>query len=306
MTTLDQEKDCSLTTFDGIKLHYRLYRPGAHRPLLVLIHGVASNLSRWSEFVEYTRLSKDWDILRLDLRGHDGSLYRGVLRFRDWARDICEILDREQYQHAVLVGHSLGAQVAMDLTYRYPSRVAGLALVDPVFFPALHADKKRLYRLRALVWIPLSLILLLNRLGLHRRTIPHRDLRKLDEDTRATLLSAGATEEMIAQYSSPWPDIKHFPLANYVQELFAAIRPLPAADPVNLPVLTLLATEPTYTDIQTTEAIANRRFPGGRIARVKANHWPLTEAPEETRKTIEDWCDSLKLTNAQPGAGGES
>ena len=34
------------------------------RGLLILVHGAASNASRWEEFVEKTRLRDNWDILR--------------------------------------------------------------------------------------------------------------------------------------------------------------------------------------------------------------------------------------------------
>jgi alpha-beta hydrolase superfamily lysophospholipase len=58
----------TLVTPDGAALGYRLWRGGtAPRRLIVLLHGVASNMTRWSEFVEFTTLKRGWDILRLDL-----------------------------------------------------------------------------------------------------------------------------------------------------------------------------------------------------------------------------------------------
>ena len=41
---------------DGVTLAYRLWRPGPPRRLIVLLHGLASNLTRWTEFVQATRL----------------------------------------------------------------------------------------------------------------------------------------------------------------------------------------------------------------------------------------------------------
>ncbi|MFQ5760205.1 MAG: alpha/beta hydrolase, partial [Acidiferrobacterales bacterium] len=71
---------------DGTKIAYRLWRGGDKgRPLIVLIHGVASNLTRWSEFLEHTSLKTDWDILRLDLRGHGTSMCRGKLTRALWS-----------------------------------------------------------------------------------------------------------------------------------------------------------------------------------------------------------------------------
>ncbi|MFG9450979.1 alpha/beta fold hydrolase [Pseudomonas aeruginosa] len=46
---------------------------GARGPALVLLHGLASNMSRWSEFVERSALRGHHALIRLDLRGHGGS-----------------------------------------------------------------------------------------------------------------------------------------------------------------------------------------------------------------------------------------
>ncbi|MBE9516805.1 MAG: alpha/beta hydrolase [Proteobacteria bacterium] len=274
---------------DGTQIYYRLSRPGRHRRLLVLVHGAASNMTRWSEFVETTSLKEDFDILRLDLRGHGDSLWRGRLRLSTWSRDICEILDHERYQDAIIVGHSLGAQVAMDMATRYPSRVAGLVLIDPVFYPALYHRFKWFYRSRFLTQPFITLLLLLNKIGLHRRHIRRRDLRLLDISTRKELLASGKGKEMAKLYGSPWPDLKHFPTVNYVQELYLSIRPVKHADELNIPVLNVLATVPTYTVTEKTERIIEK-LGNGSIGHVDAYHWPLTEKPEETRQLIERWC----------------
>jgi len=128
----------SLRTVDGATLGYRLYRePATTRRLIVLLHGVASNMTRWSEFVEQTILTKSWDVLRPDLRGHGESFSRGTLNLEIWCKDLRDILDAEGYDQALLIGHSLGAQVAIQFAARYPARVTALAIIDPVFHVAL-------------------------------------------------------------------------------------------------------------------------------------------------------------------------
>ena len=37
---------------------------------VLLVHGLASNASRWAEFAQASRLPPDWALLRVDLRGH--------------------------------------------------------------------------------------------------------------------------------------------------------------------------------------------------------------------------------------------
>ena len=92
---------------------YRIERAPDRRPLLVMIHGLASNLTRWSEFVEYTRLRHNWDLLRIDLRGHGTSMVRGRIGMDLWCEDLSAVLEEEGYDTASIVGHSLGAQVGI-------------------------------------------------------------------------------------------------------------------------------------------------------------------------------------------------
>ncbi|GMR20024.1 MAG: hypothetical protein BMS9Abin36_0619 [Gammaproteobacteria bacterium] len=294
-SALDQEVERNIKVDGNTTITYKIYKPGKYRRLLVLIHGMASNMTRWSEFVDHTRLTDDWDILRLDLRGHGKSIARKRLGMASWCSDISEILDVERYQDAVIIGHSLGAQVATQFATRYPSRTAGLILIDPVFYQALHDKEHRFYKLRFIPWALSAFIRLLNRLGFYRRDFPYRDLRKLDEETRAALAKSGDMNEIVELYSSPFPDLKQFPIANYIQEMVESLRPNPQFKYVTVPVLSVLAASPSYTNIETTRNIMDK-LEQGESVEVHAYHWPLTEQPDETREAIENWCEKTFAT----------
>ena len=284
-----------LPTADGATLGYRLFRgAAAPRRLIVLLHGVASNMSRWSEFVEHTSLKETWDLLRPDLRGHGESFTRGRLGLEIWCRDLRDVLDAEGYDQALLIGHSLGAQVAVQFAARYPARVRGLVLIDPLFHQALRGGMRVLSRLRPAVGLLAVLVRLLNALGLRRRHLPVRNLRKLDEKTRQDLLSAGKQKEMIELYSSPWEDLKFFPLASFLQELVEISRPLPALAEIKVPILALLSSGITYTDPGITQKTlaGNARV---QTVTVDAYHWPLTEKPRQVREAIEKWCERFPV-----------
>lgn len=283
----------TLVAPDSARLGYRLWRSEATpRRLIVLLHGVASNMTRWSEFVEHTSLKETWDLLRPDLRGHGESFSRGGLGLEIWCRDLRDVLDAEGYDQALLIGHSLGAQVAVQFAARYPARVRGLVLIDPIFHQALRGGLRILSRLRPAVSLLAVLVRLLSRLGLRRRHIPSRDLRKLDEKTRQDLLAAGKQKQMIELYSSPWEDLKFFPLASFLQELVEISRPLPALAEIKVPILALLSSGITYTDPGVTQKTlaGNARV---QTVTVDAYHWPLTEKPREIREAIEKWCARL-------------
>jgi pimeloyl-ACP methyl ester carboxylesterase len=285
----------TLRTADGATLGYRLHRGAAapRRPI-VLLHGVASNMSRWAEFEEHTALQRTWDLLRLDLRGHGESFARTGLNLDVWSRDLRDILDAEGYEQALLIGHSLGAQVAMQFAAQFPARLMGLVLIDPIFQRALRGSLLTMNRLRPAVRLLVAVIRLLNSLGLRRRTVPSRDLRALDNKTRETLLAAGKQAEMIDLYSSPWEDLKFFPVGNYLQELLEITRPLPAPGTIHAPLLVLLSSGITYTDPVITRGML-AEHPRVQVVTIDAYHWPLTEKPQQVREAIEQWCERFVM-----------
>jgi esterase len=287
------EKNRTLATPDGRAIRYRLL-PAVEKSsrLVVLIHGMASNLTRWSEFVQDTSLKENWNLLRLDLRGHGESVSRGPIGMKIWCDDLVAILDTEGCEQAVMIGHSLGAQVAVQFADRYPARTRGLVLIDPVFHQALRGWMWWIHVLKPLIWLTIGGVKLLNAAGIRRRRIPNRDLHRLDERTRATILQSGNRQDIVSRYSSPWPDLKHFPTANYLHELIESVRPLPPIDHIKQPVLVLLSSGLTYTDLDITKTVI-ARFPNAQTKMIDAYHWPLTERPRQVRETIEQWCGRL-------------
>jgi pimeloyl-ACP methyl ester carboxylesterase len=258
----------------------------------VLLHGLASNMTRWSEFVEHTRLSEERDVIRVDLRGHGDSPTRGRISLELWSDDLLALLDAEGAPRAVLVGHSLGAQVALACASRAPDRIAALVLIDPVFRPALHGRWKRIARAAPLFAGAAALVRALNALGLRRRSIPPLDLRALDELARASLGSPQAEAEFIRRYSSARADLRTFHTAHYLQELVEMFRAVAGPESIAVPTLVLLSTGATFAELPAMRAIA-ARFPLGEVRTIDCHHWPLTERPDEVRCVIETWCGAV-------------
>ena len=291
-----------LQAADGVRLGYRLSRGGGPgRPVLVMIHGLASNLTRWSEFVAQTGLGARWDLLRVDLRGHGLSLTRRRFRREDWRTDLEAILDAEGYRQAVVMGHSLGAEVAMDFARARPGRTAGLILIDPVYPPALRGALGAARRLRWLNWPLMQLCRLAGRLGLGRREFPYRDLRALDEQTRRVLAEAGGHGDIAKLYMKPTDDLRYIPLANYLQDLHEVVRPVPDPGEIAAPALVLLSAGASIADAGTMRRWIGR-FPAAEVVSIGADHWLLTERPLEARQAIERWCGRLAPPGGQAGA----
>ncbi len=302
----------SLTRADGVELRYWLAEPADRsepgqpagdggpevakpvvaRPAVLLLHGAASNHTRWSEFAERTRLRRDRTLIAPDLRGNGESMTRSGQTLAAWSRDQLAVLDREGLDRVPVVGHSLGAQIAMRIAHEAPMRVAGLVLLDPVFRRALRGKYRRLRRLRWLVGIAAATIAGLNHLGLYRRTIPNRDIRALDEATRADLAGGETVAGIAKRYGALGPILRHTPVANYLRQVLAVVSEPPPLETIRCPVLVLLSGSSTMADAAVTREEI-RRFAAAEVVTLGANHWPLTEAPDETRLAIEEWTERI-------------
>lgn len=282
----------TLRAADGTELAYwrhRVEAPG--KRVILLLHGAASNHTRWSEFVEHTRLTSSWSVLWPDLRGNGASMTRGRQGIAVWCEDLVEILDAEDFAEAVVIGHSMGAQIAVNLAHRAPERTLGLVLIDPVFQRALRGKHRAYSRHPRAVMGVAEIISWLNRLGLRRRRIPNRNLRELDEETREAMAGGEAFEVIAERYGALGPVLEHMPVANYLRQMVATTAPLPPLSEIDVPVLVLVSAGITFADSEVSRREIDR-FPDHQVVTVNANHWPLTEAPDETRETVEDWVES--------------
>jgi pimeloyl-ACP methyl ester carboxylesterase len=109
---------------------------------LVLIHGLSSSLHTWSAWAR--ALKERRRVISFDLPGfgltgpNSGSYPPDRYSTEADARFVLDLLDVLNVRRAVLVGHSLGGEVAWRVASMAPDRVAGLVLVDasgPPFTP---------------------------------------------------------------------------------------------------------------------------------------------------------------------------
>jgi len=98
------------------------------RPSVVLIHGSGSGAASWGMVT--ARLARAAHTVAIDLPGHGASAPAdpaalSMARYRDAVGELCAALSLGP---AVLVGHSLGALVAIEAALAWPDQVRALVL----------------------------------------------------------------------------------------------------------------------------------------------------------------------------------
>jgi pimeloyl-ACP methyl ester carboxylesterase len=97
------------------------------RKTLVFIHGSGGDHTNWIR--QYTLLKNAFNIAALDLPGHgrsEGPGEQDVAAYVEWVR---KILDGLKIVKPVLIGHSLGAAIALSFVIRYDRSAAAVVPV---------------------------------------------------------------------------------------------------------------------------------------------------------------------------------
>ncbi len=95
---------------------------------LLFLHGTGCDLWDWMSVVE--GLTPHLRYIALDFRGHgQSSVPLKPFTVADLADDVLFLTDYLQVQEMLLIGHSLGGMVAMEVA-RHSLRVAGLVLIE--------------------------------------------------------------------------------------------------------------------------------------------------------------------------------
>ena len=109
---------------------------------IVLIHGLSSSMGFWEYQVE--ELAKTHRVLALDLPGYGASSRPDAPCTPPWYADVVsDWMDAQGLDNAVIMGHSMGGQVAMELALRHPERVERLILSAPAGIEAFSPGAAR-------------------------------------------------------------------------------------------------------------------------------------------------------------------
>jgi pimeloyl-ACP methyl ester carboxylesterase len=114
-------------TPDNVHIDYRVY--GRGEPAIVLVHGWACDANYWSAQIE--ALKPHYTVVAVNLAGHGASeKNRSDWSLANYGEDVATVVRQIPNRQVILVGHSMGADVALEATRRIGDRVIGIIAVD--------------------------------------------------------------------------------------------------------------------------------------------------------------------------------
>ncbi|HEY7816317.1 MAG TPA: alpha/beta hydrolase [Nakamurella sp.] len=164
------DPDIAEVEVDGARISYRAWGEPS-RPGIVLVHGGAANACWWDHVAPW--LCTDRRVVALDLSGHGHSDHRERYDCAQWADEVLAVAAAAGVAaRPVVVGHSLGGFVTLQVAQQYGASLTGIVVIDS---PVRGASPEGAARLRG-------------RAGLTARTYPTVDeivgrFRPLPQDT---------------------------------------------------------------------------------------------------------------------------
>lgn len=245
-------------------------------PPIVLVHGFGAALDWWDAIAP--KLARDHRVIRLDLIGHGGTEAPGSgYAIERQAALVKAVLDKLDVMRAVVVGHSMGGEVAAAFTVANPESVERLVLIDSPPKPETSFD-------------------LATRLGLF--PIVGQALWRLRNDS---VLRRGLSQGFAPGFPVPDKFIvdlwqltytvfhnAHEESVAYVTERGTPER-LSRLDPVP-PLLVIYGTRDALIPAESAKLFET--VPGARLVMIDgAGHSPMVEAPAKVLELIKDFVD---------------
>lgn len=109
-----------------MELFYKKY--GEQGQPLLILHGVFGMLDNWHSLS--TKFAEQFRVYAIDLRNHGHSPHSDEMSYSLMADDIKELMDKENLEECILLGHSMGGKVAMQFASMYPEKLDALIVAD--------------------------------------------------------------------------------------------------------------------------------------------------------------------------------
>lgn len=127
----------SFIEVNGMQVHYRDEGNKKDSIPIVLIHGTAASLHTFDAWTN--QLKSTNRVIRMDLPayGLTGPFSNENYSIENYTAFIQHFLKALKVKHCILVGNSLGGEIAWNYAYKYPENVDKLILIDASGYPVV-------------------------------------------------------------------------------------------------------------------------------------------------------------------------
>ena len=259
----------------GIKLHLLKWGSPDACPV-ILLHGGGANAHWWDHLAP--GWAEDNHLIAMDFRGHGDSDFPDTLQIGAFNLDLEALCDRLEATQVTLIGHSMGAHVALDHASR-SERVRGLALVDPA-----RGGAKRSRRAARLA------LALRRNYATEEEAIERFRFVPAAEHCEETLRRAIAIQSVRAETGGRFGfkfDPRWFGVPS---------RPPPDCGAVRCPTLVIRGEESSILSAEGAEELC-AELPNAHLETVRgAGHHVLLDKPEALSALVKNWLNSLPRT----------
>jgi pimeloyl-ACP methyl ester carboxylesterase/uncharacterized protein YndB with AHSA1/START domain len=127
LTAATSSREGTAVSRDGVRIHY--LADGFGPTALVLIHGWSCDATYWDNQV--APLAATYRVIRVDLAGHGSSGQERVAYTpAAFGEDVRAVIEAEKLERVVLVGHSMGGDVALEAARLLAGRVLAIVAID--------------------------------------------------------------------------------------------------------------------------------------------------------------------------------
>ncbi len=244
------------------QLHYESRSAENPRGTLVFLHGSGGTSQIWQGQMEV--LGNDWNCIAIDLPGHGRSSSTVCKSTTEATALVKAFLDRQSFLPPIyLVGHSLGAAIAMEYAYNYAEDLNGIIIIGG------GAKLKVLPQILA---------------GLSRN--------ELDRNLVYMSFSSKTDPQLIASQTEIF--MKNSPAVLYAD--FNACNGFDltgALSGITLPALVIVGREDVLTPVRYAEYLKNHLAHGQLVIVESAGHFVMLEQPRLVNAAIKEFLDAF-------------
>ena len=133
---------------NDVKLHYAKTNEDQWRDdkkTLILLHGLFGNKNNLRGITYDEEIKKRRNTIIVDMRNHGFSDHHNSMTYSEMCEDVKRLIDDELKIKSkfTILGHSMGAKVAMTFACKYKDQIDGLFVLDAI--PKSHLNNKQIF-----------------------------------------------------------------------------------------------------------------------------------------------------------------